>query len=212
MRIHRLLHQAAEIPVCGSPPFATAPRTMQLCGQRGRVSGVRCARRSVLRGHELSGDVAYPGVVFLLVPHRRDWFHIVEMIDASPALRENLMDAIVAAHCTDPPAVYDMIIGDIRHRGRSVSYLESMLGSFDRRCGARVVGRLVVGHTAMAARRAAERHKNWQRRRELMLVFVRNGRGGGGGWLRCRGVDVKEWHDPADGRSASGLGVLVTII
>lgn len=100
------------------------------------------------------------------------------MIDASPALRENLMDAIVAAHCTDPPAVYEMIIDDIRHRGRSVSYLESMLGSFDRRCGARVVGRLVVGHTAMAARREAERHKNWQRRRELMLVFVRNGRGG----------------------------------
>ena len=42
------------------------------------------------------------------------------------------------------------------------------------------VGRLVLGHTAMAARRAAARHKNWQRRRELMLVFVRSGQGGDG--------------------------------
>ena len=40
------------------------------------------------------------------------------------------------------------------------------------------VGRLVLGHTAMAARRAAACHKNWQRRRELMLVFVRSGQGG----------------------------------
>lgn len=45
-----------------------------------------------------------------------------------------------------------------------MSYLGSMLDSFDRTWGARAVGRLVMGHTAMAARRAAARHKNWQRR------------------------------------------------
>lgn len=100
------------------------------------------------------------------------------MVEESPALREMLMDAIVAAHCTDPPAVYGVIMEDMRYRGRSMSHLESLLGSFDRRWGARAVGRLVMGHTASAARRVAARHNNWQRRRELMLVFLRSGQGG----------------------------------